>query len=93
MLVFPVRLSTSYNANTYESYLNDIETAFNGTEEETGWESVKTYYYKSSYGKLNLDITVWDEWFYDSSITASYLQNLYDDYYNNNVLYIMEQQG
>lgn len=84
MLVFPVRLSTSYNANTYESYLNDIETAFNGTEEETGWESVKTYYYKSSYGKLNLDITVWDEWFYDSSITASYLQNLYDDYYNNN---------
>ena len=84
MLVFPVRLSTSYNSNTYESYLNDIETAFNGTEEETGWESVKTYYYKSSYGKLNLDITVWDEWFYDSSITASYLQNLYDDYYNNN---------
>ena len=84
VLVFPVRLSSSYNANEYNSYLEDIETAFNGTSEETGWESVKTFYQKSSYGKCNLDITVWDEWFYDSTITASYLQNLYDNYYNNN---------
>ena len=80
ILVFPVRLSSSYNANTYSSYLEDIEIAFNGTSEETGWESVKTFYQKSSYGKCNLDITVWDEWFYESTITATYLQNLYDNY-------------
>ena len=84
VLVFPVRLSSSYNSSTYNGYLEDIETAFNGTSQETGWESVKTFYQKSSYGKCNLDITVWNEWFYDSTITASYLQNLYDNYYNNN---------
>ena len=33
---------------------------------------------------MNLEITIWDEWFYDSSITSSYLQNLYDSYYSNN---------
>lgn len=77
-------MSSSYNESTYSKYLDDIETTFNGTSQETGWESVKTFYQKSSYGKCNLDITVYDEWFYDSTITASYLQNLYDNFYNSN---------
>lgn len=81
ILVFPVRLNSSYNQSTYATYLEDINTAFNGTSEETGWESVKTFYQKSSYGKLNLDITIWDEWFYDSSISASSLQEMNDAYY------------
>lgn len=36
----------------------DLETVFFGTSEETGWESLKSYYYKSSYGKLNICGTV-----------------------------------
>lgn len=38
--------------------LENINTAFFGEDNETGWESVKSYYYKSSYGKLNLTGTV-----------------------------------
>lgn len=83
ILVFPVRLNPTYNTSLYNQYLDDIKVAFNGTEEETGWESVKSYYQESSYGKLNLDITVWDEWFYDDDITASSLQEMYDKFYSN----------
>ncbi len=41
--------------------LENIHTAFFGESEETGWESVKSYYYKSSYGKFNLGgmVTSW----------------------------------
>ena len=48
--------------------LTHINTAFFGdsyssniTENTTGWESVKSYYYKSSYGKFNLggQVTSW----------------------------------
>lgn len=41
--------------------LKHINTAFFGKSEETGWESVKSYYHKSSYGKLNLSgsVTSW----------------------------------
>ena len=82
VLVFPVRLQSTYDASKYQTYLDDIEIAFNGTETQTGWESVKSYYNESSYGNVNLDITVWDEWFYDSSITPSKVQNTDDDYYD-----------
>ena len=72
LLVIPVNLkrteATSQN-------LADIEMAFNGTEEQTGWESVKSYYYESSYGKLNLNIDVLDEWF-----TPKYSANQYENY-------------
>ncbi len=37
------------------SVLHDINAAFFGESEETSWESLKSFYYKSSYGKLNLD--------------------------------------
>ena len=33
---------------------NRIEKAFFGNANETDWQSVKSYYYESSYGKLNL---------------------------------------
>jgi len=34
--------------------LDMLETAFNGTSEETGWHSVASYYEESSYGQLAL---------------------------------------
>lgn len=39
-------------------YIND---AFFGQDTETGWESVKSYYYESSYGKLDItgQVTSW----------------------------------
>ena len=76
MLVIPVNLDDS---NKTDSLLDEIETAFNGTSKDTGYESVKSYYQKSSYGKLNLDINVLDEWF-----TPKHSKNYYDNYYNNN---------
>ena len=41
--------------------LENINTAFFGESEDTGWESVKSYYYKSSYGKFELEgsVTPW----------------------------------
>lgn len=84
VLVFPVRLQSTYNASTYSEYLNDINIAFTGNENTTGWESVKSYYQESSYGNVDLDITVWDEWFYDSSLTPSKIQSTDDAYYDDN---------
>ena len=67
-----------------KSDLLDLEKAFFGTEADTGWESVKTYYSKSSYGKLNFTGTITDV--YSSNKTASYYTNAYNndedaDYY------------
>ena len=45
MLVIPVNLD-KYNKK--DSLLNEIEIAFNGTSEQTGYESVKTYSYRKS---------------------------------------------
>ncbi|MBR2958465.1 MAG: hypothetical protein IKC19_02385, partial [Bacteroidales bacterium] len=39
---------------------SDLEKAFFGSSSDTGWESLSSYYYKSSYGKLNITGTVLD---------------------------------
>ena len=57
VLVVPVNFMSK---NKTQTIWNEINTCFNGTESQTGWESVKTYYQKSSYGKLNLSFTVTD---------------------------------
>ena len=75
MLVIPVNLEERSKTN---SLLNEIEMAFNGTSEQTGYESVRSYYQKSSYGKLNLEINVLDEWFTPTR-SKSYYENFYDD--------------
>ena len=38
--------------------LAKIEPGFNGDSESTGFESVSSFYYKSSYGKLNIDFDI-----------------------------------
>ena len=45
-----------------DAVITDLEKAFGGTSEDTGWESVTTYYKKSSYGKLDIQMDVYDEW-------------------------------
>ena len=84
ILIVPLRLSKFYNPLKYSKYLKDIEIAFTGDEKETGWESVSSYYKKSSYGQLNFEFTMIDEWFYDSSITENSMQQMYTEYYYHN---------
>ena len=75
MLVIPVNLD---NSKKTDQTLNDIKIAFAGTAEQTGWESVKSYYYKSSYQKLNIDF-VFTDWFTPSN-DASYYETYSDKY-------------
>ncbi len=54
-LVIPVQIGN--DVITAEDLAN-LEKAFNGTEADTGWESVRSYYQQSSYGKLNLTFDI-----------------------------------
>lgn len=77
-LVIPVKFS---NTTISQTQLNNLNIAFNGTSEQTGWESVKTYYNKASYGKLNLSFDIAGAnmsgvTYYTSTKTSSYYENL-----------------
>lgn len=54
-LVIPVQFSGD---TITQAQLDKLNKAFNGTSADTGWESVKTYYQKASYGKLNITFDV-----------------------------------
>lgn len=51
VLVIPIEF-TDYKAPT--NMVKNLETAFFGTSKDTGWESLTSYYQKTSYGKLNI---------------------------------------
>lgn len=65
ILVLPISIS-GYEHNANAANLAQIKNAFTG--ESNIWESVESFYYRSSYGRLNLDITVSDYW-YESNKT------------------------
>ena len=76
VLVIPVE----FKDDTFTSAeLENLEIAFNGTETQTGWQSLNTYYAKSSFGKLNLHADILDT--YTLDITAASYQLLYEYYY------------
>ena len=58
ILVIPVAFTNS------KEYTNEtklyLEKAFNGTAEETGWHSLRSYYQEVSFGKLNLHANILD---------------------------------
>lgn len=65
-LVIPVWFKDSTNfidQNKRDGVRNDIETAFNGSESATGWNSVKTFYKKESHDRcaFNAFVTSWFE--------------------------------
>ena len=70
----------------YSSYysIDNIVRAFNGGTGSTDYYSVHDYYYISSYGKLDLDITVLDEWFVPSK-NSTYYASATMNYYGDNV--------
>lgn len=93
VLVFPIAFT---DQTVPTNYKDTLTKAFNGTSEETGWESLNSYYQKSSYGKLNISATVMDvyntnEKFnqsadYDSAIDLTYLHQVLS-YYDSTINY------
>lgn len=76
-LVVPVKFT---DTTISSAQLSDLNIAFNGTSEQTGWESVKTYYQKSSYGKLDLSFDIagfnLDVPYYTAKYNSSYYEKL-----------------
>lgn len=84
VLVVPVRFKdtkdTFFEDNGYsqvggfDGMRHIIEAAYFGKEEETGWESLSSYYWKSSYGRLNISgrVTPW----YNAPYTVTEFYNL-----------------
>ncbi len=55
LLVIPVYFSGTFDSKPTEGDIETIEKAFFGSKEDTGWESLKSYYATSSYGKLDIE--------------------------------------
>ncbi|MFA7417366.1 MAG: InlB B-repeat-containing protein [Acholeplasma sp.] len=73
VLVIPVEI----NGVQFDSdYLAKLDTVFNGTSQTTGWESVSSYYYKSSYGKLDLSFDIVEK--YTTSNNQSFYESKQD---------------
>ena len=87
VLVIPVAFP-DYERN--QTMLDDIEKGFFGTKSNTGWESLQSYYKKSSYGKLQIDglVTDWYVPHNDVSYYANYEDE--DDYYNGATILMIE---
>ena len=97
LLIIPIWFSDSdtfINLEKREDIRSDIEKAFLGSNEETGWRSVKTYYEEESKGILSLTGTVTD-WYelsdgyetfktYDTGLglTASLVETAADAYFS-----------
>lgn len=86
MLVIPVTFSDfRITGTSATNRKNDIQKAFFGNASETGWQSVKSFYETSSYGKLTLNGVVSD--WYDSTYSSTSFANLtptgtFADYYD-----------
>ena len=84
VLVIPVSFTDSPAPTNMKQTL---EKAFFGTRSDTGWESLQSYYYKSSYGKLNIGGTVLEPYNTGKSVSyyntkqKQYIKDL-DAYYN-----------
>ena len=77
VLVIPVEFSDA-TASSKGYTVEKIEKAFKGEAGETDYYSVHDYYYISSAGKLDLDITVYNAWFRPSKTSSYYLNATYD---------------
>lgn len=83
VLVIPVEFSDR-TASSLGYTLDRLDKAFNGVYGTTKYYSVSEYYFKSSYGKLNLEFDILDSWFRPSN-TSSYYKNYTMDYYGSEI--------
>ena len=91
LLVVPVQLrgATQWTSNM----LSRLETAFFGTPEETNyWESVSSYYYKSSYEKLTLEGEVIDPIQLNYSVSQLSSYNRVSDIISDYIVPAFDQQ-
>jgi hypothetical protein len=80
MLVVPVCFSDPGYDSFSEEELENIDKAYNGDADETGWQSLRSYYKASSYGKLTLTSTIAPVYKFEN--TSEYFQGLVSkDYY------------
>ena len=94
IIVIPVKFKDSNYAlevGGYDKVREDINKAFFGKDEETGWESLKSYYQKSSYGNLNISgvVTDWfelDKTFYEVDSIP------FEEYYDPST-YVLREAG
>lgn len=93
ILVVPVKFKDSnYTETKYTTYSNmreNIEKAFFGESQDTGWESISSYYKKSSYGKLNIKGEVTD-WFTTDKTFEEITKFTLKDY-TDPTIYILRQ--
>ena len=68
---------------------DNIEKAFFGTEYDTGWESLQSYYQESSYGKLNINGTV-TNWYTPKHSPSYYAEYKDNDYISGSTLLMVE---
>ncbi len=78
VLVFAVDFS-DYPSYTSDITLQDLDIAFNGESSELAYESVNSYYQKSSYGKLNITADIYG--FYRASEPSTYYDEEYYKYW------------
>ena len=87
VLVLPISFSDVYTSSSnLVKYRTDIERAFFGTD--TGYESLKTYYEKSSYGNLKISGTVLP--WYTPKNSSTYYENIYTNSYDKISSYLGE---
>lgn len=79
VLVIPVEI----NGVPFDmDYLDKLELVFNGKSEETGWESVSSFYAKSSFGLLNLSFDIVDK--IETNNGKTYFEDKKDTWDENN---------
>lgn len=92
LLVVPVKFKDSNFAEQFGGYdkvKENIEQTFFGASDETGWESVSSFYKKSSYNKLNLSGEVTD-WF---ELDMSFLEMTALEGYHDQSIYVLREIG
>lgn len=114
ILVVPVKFTDSYEISslgdkTLEDARQDIYNVNFGESSDTGWESLKSYYYKSSYGKLNFEgvVAPWVDAYYawerqtptdatsfaKNTTAAAFGQNIMSDFKRSRWKELVDEDG
>ena len=87
VLVIPIKFYDVYTSSSnLTKYHDDLERVF--FKDDTGFESLKTYYEKSSYGKLKINGEVLD--WYSPKNPSTYYENIYANSNSNISKYLGE---
>ena len=82
-LVVPIEFPDA-TASSKGCQISLIEKAFNGSSKDVEWESVNSFFKKSSYGKVDVEFDVMNSW-YRTKSNSTYYQN-----YKSNTSYYVD---